>query len=302
LVARQLYDPWGNVRYGGGLPTDISFTGQRSDATGLIYFKARHYDSALDRFLSADTLVPDGKNPQQFNRYSYGLNNPVKYTDPSGHKVVCGATPDGCEDPWAGHPPQQPYPEGTMDNVVNFTVGLYAAVVTVVVAAPAIVEGAIAGAETAMLKATVACVNSAICATLFGLGGAAGAEAARQAETETTGGLESGSLMQEGVVYRGGSATASNLTPRPGIDTTGLSTYDSLERAVGPGGKAQMIDVSKLQSLSAIRDLLPLGHVTITRGNVDAVEEWAATRGTEIVHAWTQEIMDAIIGEVRRPK
>jgi pyocin large subunit-like protein len=39
----------------------------------------------LGRFLSADTLVPDSKNPQQFNRYAYGLNNPVKYTDPSGH-------------------------------------------------------------------------------------------------------------------------------------------------------------------------------------------------------------------------
>ncbi|MBA3947898.1 MAG: hypothetical protein H0X37_25515 [Herpetosiphonaceae bacterium] len=25
-------------------------------------------------------------NPQALNRYSYGLNNPVKYTDPSGHK------------------------------------------------------------------------------------------------------------------------------------------------------------------------------------------------------------------------
>jgi filamentous hemagglutinin len=72
-----------------------------------------------------------------------------------------------------------------MDNVVNFTVGLYAAVVTVVVAAPAVVEGAMAAAETAMLKATVACVNSAICATVFGLGGAAGAEAAAAGQAET---------------------------------------------------------------------------------------------------------------------
>jgi hypothetical protein len=70
-----------------------------------------------------------------------------------------------------------------MDNVVNFTVGLYAAVVTVVAAAPAVVEGGIAAAETAMLKATVACVNSAICATVFGLGGAAGAEAAASAQS-----------------------------------------------------------------------------------------------------------------------
>jgi hypothetical protein len=39
----------------------------------------------LGRFISADMIVPDGKNPQQFNRYAYGLNNPVKYRDPSGH-------------------------------------------------------------------------------------------------------------------------------------------------------------------------------------------------------------------------
>jgi RHS repeat-associated protein len=92
VVARQLYDAWGNVRSGGGLPTDIAFTGQRSD-TGLMYFKARYYDGAVGRFVSADTIVPDGHNPQQFNRYAYGLNNPVKYTDPSGH---CVPGEDGC--------------------------------------------------------------------------------------------------------------------------------------------------------------------------------------------------------------
>jgi hypothetical protein len=30
-------------------------------------------------------MVPDGKNPQQFNRYAYALNNPIKDTDPTGH-------------------------------------------------------------------------------------------------------------------------------------------------------------------------------------------------------------------------
>ncbi|MHC4183637.1 MAG: RHS repeat-associated core domain-containing protein, partial [Planctomycetota bacterium] len=35
--------------------------------------------------MSADTIVPDPTNPQALNRYSYVLNNPVKYTDPTGH-------------------------------------------------------------------------------------------------------------------------------------------------------------------------------------------------------------------------
>ncbi|MCP4252170.1 MAG: hypothetical protein GY775_01960, partial [Candidatus Scalindua sp.] len=39
----------------------------------------------LGRFISADPIVPDPTNPQALNRYSYVLNNPLKYTDPSGH-------------------------------------------------------------------------------------------------------------------------------------------------------------------------------------------------------------------------
>ena len=36
-------------------------------------------------FLSADTIVPGYTNPQSLNRYSYVTNNPLKYTDPTGH-------------------------------------------------------------------------------------------------------------------------------------------------------------------------------------------------------------------------
>jgi len=39
----------------------------------------------LGRFVSADTIVPEPGNPQSLNRYAYALNNPVKYTDPSGY-------------------------------------------------------------------------------------------------------------------------------------------------------------------------------------------------------------------------
>lgn len=38
-----------------------------------------------NRFLTPDTIVPDPKNPQQYNRYSYTLNNPLNLIDPSGH-------------------------------------------------------------------------------------------------------------------------------------------------------------------------------------------------------------------------
>jgi RHS repeat-associated protein len=68
-------------------PTDRLFTGQRLDGTGLYYYGARYYDASMGRFISPDTLIPNPANPRSFNRYSYCLNNPLKYTDPSGHDV-----------------------------------------------------------------------------------------------------------------------------------------------------------------------------------------------------------------------
>ena len=66
--------------------TDYSFTGQRlDDSTDFLYYGARYYDPALRRFISGDTIVPNPGNPQSLNRYSYVLNNPVRYTDPTGH-------------------------------------------------------------------------------------------------------------------------------------------------------------------------------------------------------------------------
>jgi hypothetical protein len=41
--------------------------------------------------LQPDSLIPDPANPQAWNRFSYGLNNPLRYTDPSGHIACDGA-------------------------------------------------------------------------------------------------------------------------------------------------------------------------------------------------------------------
>jgi RHS repeat-associated protein len=71
--------------------TDRGFTGHRhNNDLGLIYINARYYVPPIERFASADTIVPDPGQPQSFNRYSYTLNNPIKYKDPSGH---CPAPP-----------------------------------------------------------------------------------------------------------------------------------------------------------------------------------------------------------------
>src|SRR5512136_2293603 len=44
----------------------------------------------INHFSQPDTIVPNLYNPQSLNRYSYALNNPVRYNDPSGHMVSEG--------------------------------------------------------------------------------------------------------------------------------------------------------------------------------------------------------------------
>ena len=74
----------------GNLPTQHTDTGQHSNMSdfGLMYYNARYYDPALGRFTSADTLIPEPGNPQSWDRYAYVENNPLRYTDPSGHFCV----------------------------------------------------------------------------------------------------------------------------------------------------------------------------------------------------------------------
>ncbi len=62
------------------------YTGhEHLDNVGLIHMNGRVYDANLGRFLSADPIVQAPNNLQSLNRYSYVLNNPMSYTDPSGH-------------------------------------------------------------------------------------------------------------------------------------------------------------------------------------------------------------------------
>ena len=52
---------------------------------GLYYYGARYYDPALGRFIQPDSIVPSPANSQALNRYAYVYNNPLRYTDPTGH-------------------------------------------------------------------------------------------------------------------------------------------------------------------------------------------------------------------------
>ncbi len=87
VVEEAAYRPYGSIRYHTGPDTArYTFTGQEFDAdAGLYHLGARFYDAILGRFISADSLVPGTHNPQNFNRYAYVNNNPIRYSDPSGH-------------------------------------------------------------------------------------------------------------------------------------------------------------------------------------------------------------------------
>ncbi|VVM21531.1 Rhs family protein-like precursor [uncultured Gammaproteobacteria bacterium] len=69
--------------------TNRGFTGhEHIDEMGLIHMNGRAYDPQIGRFLSADPYIQAPYNTQSYNRYSYVMNNPLKYTDPDGYRSL----------------------------------------------------------------------------------------------------------------------------------------------------------------------------------------------------------------------
>ncbi|MCL2597623.1 MAG: lamin tail domain-containing protein [Paludibacter sp.] len=86
IVSNYAYTPWGGrILLSGWDITDRGYTGhEHLTALNLINMNGRIYDPVLARFLSPDPFVQAPDFTQGFNRYAYCLNNPFKYTDPSG--------------------------------------------------------------------------------------------------------------------------------------------------------------------------------------------------------------------------
>lgn len=89
IVFHASYDAWGSqsLRWNpvNGLKMHRGYTGHEMlPEFGIINMNGRLYDPVLGRFFSPDNYVQMPDNSQNFNRYSYCLNNPLKYTDPSG--------------------------------------------------------------------------------------------------------------------------------------------------------------------------------------------------------------------------
>ena len=87
LSSAYAYDSFGNLVAENNLSeledtlSKFLYSGEQYDQiSGMYYLRARHYDTAAGRFTQEDTYLGDGRN-----LYSYVHNNPLKYTDPSGH-------------------------------------------------------------------------------------------------------------------------------------------------------------------------------------------------------------------------
>jgi RHS repeat-associated protein len=103
VVADVSYDAWGRYRDAstwmmaeqGSFQPDKpdwlwrGYTGhEHMEEFQLINMNGRLYDPLVGRMLSPDNYVQDNTHSQNYNRYSYVLNNPLKYTDPDGEFIV----------------------------------------------------------------------------------------------------------------------------------------------------------------------------------------------------------------------
>ena len=94
VLERLYHDPFGQS-YGppgeanavlASSVSDFAFTDQRLEAQhGLYDYGGRTYDPRLGRFLQADPIIPDVFDSQSINPYSYVMNDPLNFVDPSGY-------------------------------------------------------------------------------------------------------------------------------------------------------------------------------------------------------------------------
>jgi len=85
ILSQEGHYPFGEAWYESGSGNKWFFTSyDRDSETGLDYALARYYNSRTGTFCSADPLAGHPDDPQSWNRYPYGRNDPIDITDPSG--------------------------------------------------------------------------------------------------------------------------------------------------------------------------------------------------------------------------
>jgi|GEM_PF-2771429 len=105
VVEERSYDAWGRMRdpltlipyENGAFPTgsitDCGYTGHEHIGLGvwhnnIINMNGRLYDPLIGRMFSPDNVIASTTNSQDYNKYTYARNNPLKYTDPDGNNPI----------------------------------------------------------------------------------------------------------------------------------------------------------------------------------------------------------------------
>jgi len=80
------YYPWGRISVTKFGSETLKFTEMPYDSvTGLYFFGTRFYDPTIGRFIQPDSSAGVLSDPLSLNAYAYAGNNPVTFSDPTGH-------------------------------------------------------------------------------------------------------------------------------------------------------------------------------------------------------------------------
>jgi RHS repeat-associated protein len=96
ILERYAYNPWGKRRH----PTDWTKAAndpkwtnrgytlhEHLDDVDLIHMNGRVYSPEIGRMISPDPVTQAPENGQNYNRYTYAFNNPLRFSDPSGYQA-----------------------------------------------------------------------------------------------------------------------------------------------------------------------------------------------------------------------
>lgn len=225
------YDIWGNSTEVSSDPNKpfnnpFKYAGEVEDEeSGLIFLRARYYDPSSGRFITEDTYEGQITNPLSLNLYTYVLNNPLSYVDPTGH--YCQSTngkyghSGGCSDPKNAS-------RYVPDNIYNANKGKpYDEIIRIYnrQKEQAVKKSEkIDGSPFTIVTGTAIPVPSAgglapLVNALVQAMGIAGALSLDSAPSTTS------RPKNPTPIFRSGNGGNVNLTPRPGIDANGLSYF-----------------------------------------------------------------------------
>ena len=78
ITLTQSFDPYGNGLSSQGTASSIyGFDAEQTDATGMVYLRARYYDGGDGRFISRDIWGGNEIQPMSYNNWLYGYGNPI---------------------------------------------------------------------------------------------------------------------------------------------------------------------------------------------------------------------------------